>query len=150
MTPEGRFLSKKKISPQPQKKIRLIFSEQTSRILGASPQGLISSELCRWLSGRNACVNDLPIQQIWIFFYLFKNFFSQFLSNCESAELVFCSDELRSLPFENQKKSMTLIDKSYKSVSSTRSPLLTNYRWFFLRLIVQFFTQIYMNCLVRS
>ena len=40
--------------------------------------------------------------------YLFKNCPSQFLSHWESAEPVFCSDELIGLPCKNKNKSLTL------------------------------------------
>ena len=42
------------------------------------------------------------------FVYLWKNWFSQFFSNWESAEPVFCSKELSCLPYKNQNKSLTL------------------------------------------
>ena len=53
------------------------------------------------------------IQQILSFpvalcLYLFKNGPSQFSSHWESAEPVFCSEELSSLPCKNQNKSLTL------------------------------------------
>ena len=41
----GKVLKPKIISLQPQKRMRPIFSEQTSQILEPSPQGLISSNL---------------------------------------------------------------------------------------------------------
>ena len=41
--------------------------------------------------------------------YLFNSCPSQFLSNLESAEPMFCSEELSSLPCKNQNKSLTLI-----------------------------------------
>ena len=40
--------------------------------------------------------------------YLFKNCPSKFLSHWESAETVFCREELGSLPCKNQNKSLTL------------------------------------------
>ena len=45
---------------------------------------------------------------VTLVFYLFKKYPYQFLSNCELAEPVFCSEELSCLPYKNQKKSMTL------------------------------------------
>jgi len=43
-----------------------------------------------------------------LFVYLLKNCSSQFFSNWESAEPVFCSEELSCLPYKNQNKSLTL------------------------------------------
>ena len=40
--------------------------------------------------------------------YLFKKCPSQFLSNWELADPVFCSEQLRCLPYKNQNKSQTL------------------------------------------
>ena len=56
--------------------------------------------------------------------YLCQNCVSQFLSHCESAELVFCSEELRSFPCKNQHKSLTLSDlvRKFKFAVQLRDP----------------------------
>ena len=61
--------------------------------------------------GGKAYVWFSTYKKIQIFFschciYLFKNCPSQFLSHWESAEPVFCSEELSFLPFKNQNKSL--------------------------------------------
>ena len=56
----GKVLKQKnKISLQPQKKLRLIFVEQTSRILEPSPQGLISSIFYIQIVGNLKQVSDI-------------------------------------------------------------------------------------------
>ena len=93
----------------------------------------------RWLGGRIMCISSHHTANMNFIFmslcvYLFKNFPSQFLSYWESAEPMFFSEELSSLPCKNQNKRLTLsylVEKFkscvcwefYISVSSTGPPL---------------------------
>ena len=58
------------------------------------------------------------------FVYLFKNWSSQFLSHWESAESLFCSEELGSLPFKNQ-------NKAWFSVLGGKAQIFTSFCWMF-------------------
>ena len=75
---------------------------------------------------------NLSLQEVWLLcVYLFKNCPSQFFSHCESAEPVFCSKELSSLPFKNQNKSLAL---SYLVGKFKFAVLLRSYTQAFLPL----------------